>query len=148
MYASYVRRPEDGVWFPETGVKDDCEPSCSWWKLNQDPSGEYPVLIIAERSLSPLLNILTSFNVIISTCSFMIYSQITYQGTGGKFLQMMIATWQAILFPAPAVPFLLSRIQMHQHLSSPDSESAYCVAKIRWRKMHSSVPEGEAEEVF
>lgn len=33
VYRSLMR-PEEGIWFPGTGVKKGCEPSCVCWELN------------------------------------------------------------------------------------------------------------------
>lgn len=37
MHVCFLRRPEEGVRSPETGVIDGCEPSCRCWESNSDP---------------------------------------------------------------------------------------------------------------
>lgn len=39
---------------PGTGVTDGCELAHAYWGLNPGPVGEYPVLLTAEPSLSPV----------------------------------------------------------------------------------------------
>jgi hypothetical protein len=48
-----LKRPEEDVRSPGTGVSGDCEPSCSW-ESNPVTPQEQQVLLNAEPSLQPL----------------------------------------------------------------------------------------------
>lgn len=44
LHAWCPQRPEEGIKPPDTGVIDDCEPSCRYWDSNPRPLKEQPVL--------------------------------------------------------------------------------------------------------
>lgn len=56
LHVWYLKRPEVGLGFPETGVTDGCELPCGCWELNPVP----PVLSTTKPSLwliFPILNL-------------------------------------------------------------------------------------------
>lgn len=53
MHMWYLRRSEEDVRFPVTGVTYACEPLCWCWDPNPDPLAEQ-VLLTAEPSLQSL----------------------------------------------------------------------------------------------
>jgi len=48
-------RPEEGIRYPGTGVKDGFIPSCVCWELNQGLLQEQLMLLTADSSLQPLI---------------------------------------------------------------------------------------------
>ena len=55
----YSRRSEEGIIFPGTGVPESCEPTCGCWELNLYPLQEQQVLLTAEPSFLPHVQLLT-----------------------------------------------------------------------------------------
>lgn len=52
------QRPEEGIRFPGTQVRDDQKPQCGSWELNSCPLQEQPVLLTVNHpSLQPLVYI-------------------------------------------------------------------------------------------
>ena len=50
-----LRRPEEGVGSPGTGITDGCEPPCGCWESNPGPLEEQPVLLPTADLSSPIL---------------------------------------------------------------------------------------------
>jgi hypothetical protein len=48
-----LKRLEEGIKSPGTGVTDDCEPSCGYWESNLGPLEEQLVPLTTELSLQP-----------------------------------------------------------------------------------------------
>lgn len=47
------QRSEEDAKYPETGIMNNCEPSCGCWEPRQDPLQEQSVLLAVEPSLQP-----------------------------------------------------------------------------------------------
>lgn len=52
----YQWKPKEGYAFPGTNIANDYESPCRYQKSNLGPLDEYPVLLIPETSLQPLLD--------------------------------------------------------------------------------------------
>jgi hypothetical protein len=55
VHCSYLQTHQKRAWDP---ITDGCEPPCGCWELNSEPLGKQPVLLTAEPSLQPRVQLL------------------------------------------------------------------------------------------